>query len=87
MEWTPSGGDAPRAIVVRSSAVPPSGLSGFLRRVAYRIPDHEPRHWLLLMLADRLDVAETTLRRPLFWLAGLSSRKGSLNAWRRLRTA
>ncbi|MGH7475331.1 MAG: hypothetical protein ACRELD_03510 [Longimicrobiales bacterium] len=37
---------------------PIRGLSGVLRRVAYRVPEHHGRHWLLLMLADRVDVLE-----------------------------
>jgi hypothetical protein len=46
---------------VFSTAVPPHGLSGQLRKVAYTIPEHEGRHWLLLMLADRVDVIESNL--------------------------
>ena len=48
---------------VFSSAVPPKGLSGAIRRAAYRIPDHYARHWLLLMVADRVDVQESRLSR------------------------
>jgi hypothetical protein len=43
---------------VFSSAVPPRGVSGALRRLAYRIPDYRARRWLLLMVADRIDVVE-----------------------------
>ena len=43
---------------VFSSAVPPRGVSGALRRLAYRIPDYRARRWLLLMIADRIDVVE-----------------------------
>jgi hypothetical protein len=57
-------------VVVRSSAVPPRGLSGFIRRVAYRVPDHKPRHWLYLMLADRIDAVEHGFARPLALLFG-----------------
>jgi hypothetical protein len=38
---------------------PPRGLSGLVRRLAYRVPDYRPRRWLLLMLADRIDVVES----------------------------
>jgi hypothetical protein len=53
---------------------PPHGLSGALRRYAYTLPDHRPRHWAVLLLADRVDVVETAAadlmrRRPLV-LAG-----------------
>lgn len=37
---------------------PPKGLSGRLRRIAYRIPEHRARHWMMLLLADRVDVLE-----------------------------
>jgi hypothetical protein len=37
---------------------PPAKLSGVIRRLAYRAPDYRPRRWMLLMLADRIDVLE-----------------------------
>ncbi len=43
---------------VFGTAVPPRGLSGALRRAAYRIADHENAHWMLLLLADRVDALE-----------------------------
>jgi hypothetical protein len=53
---------------VFGTAVPPRGLSGLLRRAAYRIPEHRTTHWLVLLLADRIDAIE---HRPgrLFGLA------------------
>ena len=52
------GASVPEMPPVFGTTVPPRGLSGVMRRAAYRIPDHRPSHWLLLMLADRVDVAE-----------------------------
>jgi hypothetical protein len=54
---------------VFGSAQPPRGLSGSLRRLAYMVPEHKPRHWALLFLADRVDVVESAVdealrRRP-----------------------
>ncbi|QRK11440.1 hypothetical protein JQX13_16010 [Archangium violaceum] len=46
-----------------STAIPPRGLSGVLRRVAYGIPEHLVRHVMLLLLADRVDVVESRLFR------------------------
>jgi hypothetical protein len=46
-----------------SSAVPPRGLSGLMRRRAYAIPEHQARRWMLLLLSDRVDVWESRLRR------------------------
>lgn len=56
---------------VFSTAIPVRGLSGVLRRVAYDIPDYRARRWLLLMVADRIDVIE---QRPatLFKLLGVA---------------
>ena len=48
---------------VFGTAQPPRGVSGWLRRAAYRIPDWRVRHWLILLLADRIDVLEGRIRR------------------------
>lgn len=55
---TPLVGQGMKLTPVFSSAVPPRGVSGALRRIAYRIPDYRARRWLLLMIADRIDVVE-----------------------------
>lgn len=44
--------------------IPPRGLSGLLRRRAYALPEHYTSHWLVLLLADRVDAFESRLRRP-----------------------
>src|ERR1700722_12824081 len=61
---------------VFGSAQPPHGLSGSLRRLAYAVPEHKPRHWALLFLADRVDVVESAVgeafqRRPVATTAGV----------------
>ena len=48
---------------VFSSALPPRGISGMLRRAAYGIPETHAQHFLTLMLADRVDVLEHRLAR------------------------
>ena len=50
------GLDHPTPVV--GTAQPPRGLSGALRRRAYGIPERRARHWMLLLLADRVDVLE-----------------------------
>ena len=50
---------------VFSSANPPRGFSGVLRRAAYRIPETRPKHFMMLMLADRVDVLEHRFARLL----------------------
>jgi hypothetical protein len=37
---------------------PPSGLSGVIRRVAFKLSESDIRHWLLLIFADRINVVE-----------------------------
>jgi hypothetical protein len=43
---------------VYSTAIPPRGLSGAIRRAAYSVPEHRARRWLLLLVADRVDAIE-----------------------------
>lgn len=40
------------------TSAPPAGISGRLRRVAYKLSENDIRHWLLLLLADRVNVVE-----------------------------
>lgn len=47
-----------RPTPVLSTALPPRGPSGALRRLAYRLPDHRVGRWILLLLADRIDVIQ-----------------------------
>ncbi|HEX6939843.1 MAG TPA: hypothetical protein VF158_10565 [Longimicrobiales bacterium] len=58
-----------RLTPVYGTAQPPRGVSGLMRRVAYRVPEHYARHWALLLAADRVDVLEgrvgEALARPL----------------------
>src|SRR4051794_13667140 len=44
---------------VFGTTLPPKGLSGAIRRAAYKIPDHKANHWTLLMLGDRVDIWES----------------------------
>lgn len=43
---------------VFGSSVPPRGVSGALRRCAFRYSENDLRHWLLLLFADRVDMVE-----------------------------
>jgi len=43
---------------VYSPLLPPRGLSGVLRRAAYKQPEYRARRWLMLMAADRIDAIE-----------------------------
>jgi hypothetical protein len=48
---------------VFGTAVPLHGLSGLVRRAAYRYPDHMMRHWTMLLFADRVDFWSRRARR------------------------
>lgn len=52
----PGGGVVLRATPVYGTAQPLHGVSGAVRRVAYRIPEHRAGRWVLLLAADRLEV-------------------------------
>lgn len=58
---------------VYSSANPPRGLSGMIRRAAYHYPEYKPRRWLMLMLADRVDALEHNVPRTAWLLGGLGA--------------
>lgn len=46
---------------VFATSTPPSGLSGLIRKGAFRLSENDLRHWLLLFLADRVNVVEGLL--------------------------
>ncbi len=76
----PKSASLERMTPVFGTAVPPRGLSGLLRRAAYRIPEHRPSHWLLLLLSDRVDVVEGLLGDLAGGLGGLGARIGPRRA-------
>lgn len=43
---------------VFGTSVPPSGVSGMIRRQAFRYSESQWAHWLMLMAADRVNVVE-----------------------------
>lgn len=40
------------------TSVPPSGLSGMIRRAAFKYSENDMRHWLMLLFADRVNMVE-----------------------------
>src|SRR5207244_4251220 len=50
--------ERPRPTVVFGTSVPPSGLSGMIRRYAFQHSEDRYRHWLPLILADRINMFE-----------------------------
>ena len=53
--------ERPGMTPVFGTAVPPSGLSGKIRRAAFRHSEGRLRHWMLLLMADRVNVVEGLL--------------------------
>jgi hypothetical protein len=53
--------ERPDLTSVFGTSTPPSGLSGVLRRMAFRYSESSYGHWLPLMLADRVSVVEGVL--------------------------
>ena len=50
--------ERPGITPVFGSTLPPRGLSGWLRRRAFRRSESDIRHWMLLLAADRINVIE-----------------------------
>lgn len=63
---------------VFGTAQPPAGLSGAIRKLAYAIPESLVRHWMLLMVADRVDSFGHRLKRPSTWVAIAAAAGGYL---------
>jgi hypothetical protein len=50
--------ERPGVTRVFGTSVPPTGLSGMLRRYAFRFSEGSSGHWMTLILADRINVVE-----------------------------
>lgn len=48
----------PKMTPVFGTTLPPSGLSGKLRRTAFKYSESDLRHWLVLLFADRVNMVE-----------------------------
>ena len=53
--------ERPNVSATFGTSTPPSGLSGSIRRFAFKYSESSYGHWLPLMLADRVDVVEGIL--------------------------
>lgn len=79
------GVEVGRLTPIFGTTLPPRGVSGWLRRAAYRIPEHKAARWMLPMLADRVEVVGGRIRRHPLITAGLLSTVGTLWWGRRRR--
>ena len=69
-----------------TNTIPLKGLSGVIRRAAYKLPDWKPRRWMMLLVADRVDAFEAMLTpRNLLVAGGLTSLAAALLVRRRRR--
>lgn len=50
--------ERPNLTAVYGNSVPPTGLSGVIRRFAFKYSESQYRHWLPLILADRINMIE-----------------------------
>ena len=50
--------ERPNLTAVFGTSTPPSGLSGMMRRMAYKYSESDYRRWLPLVMADRIGVFE-----------------------------
>jgi hypothetical protein len=50
--------ERPGITQLHGTVQPPSGLSGMLRRAAFKFSENDLRHWLILLGADRINVVE-----------------------------
>lgn len=50
--------ERPAYPAVVGESIPPSGISGWLRRLAFRSSESEFSHWIPLLLADRINEVE-----------------------------
>lgn len=50
--------ERPSLTPVFGTTVPPKGLSGLIRSAAFKLSENDIRHWLMLLMADRVDMVE-----------------------------
>ena len=50
--------ERPGITPIFGTAQPPRGVSGMLRRIAFKFTENDIRHWLILLGADRVNVVE-----------------------------
>lgn len=53
--------ERPGLTPVFGTTLPPAGLSGMMRRLAFRFSENDLRHWAILLAADRVNVGEGLL--------------------------
>jgi hypothetical protein len=75
--------ERPSPSAVFGTVAPPSGLSGAIRRIAFRFSESEYGHWLNLLLADRVNMVEglvDDLKRG--YIPNILAEKGMKAEWK-----
>jgi hypothetical protein len=80
--------ERPNISAVFGEASPPSGLSGMIRRFAFKYSESHYGHWLPLLLADRVNVVEGVLDDLVHGhVPNIFAEKGYKAEWQHNRTA
>ena len=75
--------ERPNLTATFGTSAPPSGLSGIIRRNAFKHSENTLKHWMQLMLADRINVVEgiiDDLRQK--HIPNIFSEKGYKSEWK-----
>lgn len=79
--------ERPSLPAVLGNSVPPSGLSGWIRRLAFKYSESHYGHWLPLLLADRVNVVEGVVEDLLHAkVPNIYAEKGYPAEWKHDRT-
>ncbi|MFT2008614.1 hypothetical protein ACMA1I_08060 [Pontibacter sp. 13R65] len=80
--------ERPNVTAVFGTSTPPSGLSGMLRRYAFKFSENSYGHWLPLLLADRINVVEGIIEDlSRGHIPNILAEKGYNAEWKYNRTA
>ncbi|SHK48738.1 hypothetical protein [Hymenobacter psychrotolerans] len=80
--------ERPNISAVYGTTVPPQGLSGMIRRLAFKYSENRYRHWLPLIVADRVSVVEGILDDLVHGhVPNIYAEKGYPVEWKHNRTA
>ncbi|GGG39616.1 hypothetical protein [Hymenobacter glacieicola] len=80
--------ERPNVTAVFGTSVPPSGLSGVIRRFAFKYSENSYLHWLPLLLADRVNVVEGIVEDLGHGkVPNIFAEKGYATEWKHNRTA
>lgn len=75
--------ERPNLSAVFGTSVPPSGISGMIRRLAYKRTENQYSRWLPLMLADRVNMVEGVVQDLLHGhVPNIIDEKGLKSDWK-----